>query len=304
MLNRFDGNVVPFASEATLTNRTVFGAETQSDDIDDNLNADFKKGWEIVGVNDNPTREDFNAMGYTLGALISYLYEMGISEWNTSQNYRANSRVIGSNGKLYKALTGTIGSPNVGNNPTSDAVNWQLEIITDYSTLTNKATPIDADLIPLSDSAATFGIKKLTWANLKATIKTYFDTLYKVASSETVAGVIELATTAEAQAGADDLRAITPLKLKNSVIGLGQTWQDVTASRSAGVTYTNSTGKPIMVSIRVRYDPAATLVVGGLAVSSGDSYSTLNSFPLSAIVPSGVTYALTAGLDGSWAELR
>ena len=29
MLNRFDGNVVPFASEATLTNRTVFGAENQ-----------------------------------------------------------------------------------------------------------------------------------------------------------------------------------------------------------------------------------------------------------------------------------
>ena len=78
MLNRFDGNVVPFASEATLTNRTVFGAETQSDDIDDNLNADFKKGWEIVGLNDNPTREDFNAMGYTLGNLISYLYQSGV----------------------------------------------------------------------------------------------------------------------------------------------------------------------------------------------------------------------------------
>lgn len=43
---------------------------------------------------------------------------------------------------------------------------------------TSKATPVDADEIPLVDSAASFGLKKLTWANLKATIKTYTDTLY------------------------------------------------------------------------------------------------------------------------------
>ena len=60
MIARFNGNVVPFADDSTSTNRTVFGGVTQSDAIDDNLNADFKKGWEIVGLNDNPTREDFN----------------------------------------------------------------------------------------------------------------------------------------------------------------------------------------------------------------------------------------------------
>ena len=127
MIARFNGNVVPFADDSTSTNRTVFGGVTQSDAIDDNLNADFKKGWEIVGLNDNPTREDFNAMGYTLGALTAYLYEMGISEWNASQNYRANSRATGSDGKIYKSLTGTTEIPNVGNNPTSDAINWELE---------------------------------------------------------------------------------------------------------------------------------------------------------------------------------
>ena len=30
-------------------------------------------------------------------------------------------------------------------------------------------------------------------------------------------------------------------------LGVGQTWTNVLASRSAGVTYTNSTGKPIVV---------------------------------------------------------
>lgn len=38
---------------------------------------------------------------------------------------------------------------------------------------TSKATPVDADSIPLSDSAASNVLKKLTWANLKATLLTW-----------------------------------------------------------------------------------------------------------------------------------
>ena len=43
---------------------------------------------------------------------------------------------------------------------------------------TAKTTPVDADALPLIDSAASNGLKKVTWANVKATLKTYFDTLY------------------------------------------------------------------------------------------------------------------------------
>lgn len=43
---------------------------------------------------------------------------------------------------------------------------------------TSKTTPVDADELSLVDSAASNVLKKLTWANLKATLKTYFDTLY------------------------------------------------------------------------------------------------------------------------------
>lgn len=48
---------------------------------------------------------------------------------------------------------------------------------------TSKTTPVDADLLALVDSADSDSLKKLTWANTKATLKTYFDTLYAVASS-------------------------------------------------------------------------------------------------------------------------
>lgn len=48
--------------------------------------------------------------------------------------------------------------------------------------LTEKTTPVDADLIPILDSAGTpaYVLKKLTWANLKATLLDYFSTIFSV----------------------------------------------------------------------------------------------------------------------------
>lgn len=48
---------------------------------------------------------------------------------------------------------------------------------------TGKTTPVDADYLGLMDSAASNILKKLSWANVKATLKTYFDTLYQAAGS-------------------------------------------------------------------------------------------------------------------------
>jgi hypothetical protein len=42
----------------------------------------------------------------------------------------------------------------------------------------SKVTPADADQIGLMDSAASNVLKKLSWANIKAALKSYFDTLY------------------------------------------------------------------------------------------------------------------------------
>lgn len=45
-----------------------------------------------------------------------------------------------------------------------------------------KTEPADADMLGLMDSAASNVLKKFSWANLKARLKTYFDTLYSLAS--------------------------------------------------------------------------------------------------------------------------
>ena len=127
-------------------------------------------------------------------------------------------------------------------------------------------------------------------------------------ATETSTGLIELATTAEAQAGTDDTRAITPLKLKNSVLGLGQTWQSFTVGtqRISGTTYTNTTSKPIVVflNISINTGGGATMVVNGVSTTINVGYSGVG-IPYTIIIPNGVTYQITApqGIS-TWMELR
>lgn len=87
----------------------------------------------------------------------------------------------------------------------------------------------------------------------------------------------------------------------SKALGMGQTWVDVTASRTAGVTYTNTTTRPICVSIPETADGQRGLYVGGVLTAfarGADSDSTLF-----AIVPPGAQY-IFSGAFSSWSELR
>lgn len=67
-----------------------------------------------------------------------------------------------------------------------------------------KTTPVDADILGLSDSAASGILKKLSWTNVKATLKSYFDTLYfSVTADVTVngSGAADTAVSVKAPAG-------------------------------------------------------------------------------------------------------
>ena len=88
-----------------------------------------------------------------------------------------------------------------------------------------------------------------------------------------------------------------------SEIGVGQTWQDVSGSRVQNTNYTNSTGKPIMVSIRTdtgTLDVDALLVDGvGVGSESANALAS-NQF----IVPNGSVYRINSSGILAWSELR
>jgi hypothetical protein len=78
------------------------------------------------------------------------------------------------------AFTSDITGTNSGTNTGDETVG---RIGTLISGATSKTTPVDADTLGLSDSAASAVLKSLTWSNLKATLKAYFDTLYAAVGS-------------------------------------------------------------------------------------------------------------------------
>lgn len=71
------------------------------------------------------------------------------------------------------------------------------------------------------------------------------------AATETKAGIVKLknSITGSLEDAAVSEKAAKEYMDKNASIGIGQTWQDVTSERHTGVTYTNTTGRPIFISV-------------------------------------------------------
>lgn len=90
----------------------------------------------------------------------------------------------------------------------------------------------------------------------------------------------------------------------NNSIGVGQTWQDVKASRSSGVTYTNNTGRPIMVSVSQQSPNGnAQFYINGVIV--GQVGGDLNNGQVfSFIIPDQNTYKCNSPIIDYWWELR
>jgi hypothetical protein len=100
----------------------------------------------------------------------------------------------------------------------------------------------------------------------------------------------------------------------NPTIGVGQSWSNVLSNRALGTAYTNTTSKPIMVSLSgagftapvppavVAAPSTISLSINGVVVSKTDANNTVQG-----IVPAGSAYiATTTGTVTlvNWAELR
>jgi len=145
----------------------------------------------------------------------------------------------------------------------------------------SKATPVDNDEVPLVDSAASNVLKRLTWANLKATLKSYFDTLYPSGSgscSGTNTGDQTLpvkASGSEVDTGTDDAKFVTAKAINDS-----HNCPSVAPGTSGNIMSSNGTD----------WISSAPSTLPKFAVCSGDA---ITSQSLTDIA--GMSIALTSG---------
>ena len=134
-----------------------------------------------------------------------------------------------------------------------------------------------------------------------------------ITSVMTIFAGVQIGTPAGGDKGAGTLNAQTAMYVANvqvatvnQTIGGGQTWQNVLGSRGYNTNYTNSTGRPIQVSIGINSGAGGggcSLVVGGIILGS---ISGIAEGQLTAIVPSGAVYQLSTSsppILSYWAEL-
>lgn len=123
------------------------------------------------------------------------------------------------------------------------------------------------------------------------------------------------ATDAIAQAGTNAAVAVTPDNLGATVLGIGQSWTDVKASpgRAALTTYTNLTGRPILINLSATINAVNQWLVitinGSQAAYSAATYASGAIVAIQGtVVPAGATYSVAPSSGtatiGTWMELR
>lgn len=139
---RYGGNLRAFAADALGTERTVFGDVIQSDTLDANITADWFRGWGIVGVNEAPTKQDFNAVGFTMGRVLAYLHQQGVAEWHVAQEYNSGAITSVAGGYYLSQADG-----NIGFDPATDGGAKWRPLITNTIRASATITPAtDADV--------------------------------------------------------------------------------------------------------------------------------------------------------------
>lgn len=201
--------------------------------------SDAKKqaGWVV----EKPAYDYMNWLQNRQDTGIAYLYQMGIPEWDSATEYQyaaGYATYIQYNGIVYKAL-----QVSTNKNPASETSYWVRAFdsygsastvntalnnhIANYGLLANlvnsavarsnlsvySMAEVVAGFAPIAgNSAQTFLVGNASSAN-HAVRKSQFDAKTGQAT-ETVAGIAEIATNAEALAGASDTVVLSPLKLQ------------------------------------------------------------------------------------------
>ena len=128
------------------------------------------------------------------------------------------------------------------------------------------------------------------------------------AATTSFQGAVILNNTVTSTNATQALTAAQGKVLGDRDFGIEQTVQNVTASRALGTTYTNSTGKPILISVTVAGTNdfgTTTLTVSGVAaasVSNSSQYGQTKN--ICYVIPPSSTYSVVGSPIILWTELR
>ena len=250
-----------------------------------------------------PDGLDFNGLFNALSQAVVFLQKGNAYQFDAIMAPYPVGALVRSNDNLttYQSTV-----PNNSNNPNSNMTGWRIYngsgFIVDNLTTNDSAKALSAaqgkvlqdNKLEANKVGAANGVASLD-ENTKVPIAQLPN------ASTTAIGAVQLNNTLTSSSTSQALAAAQGKALNDKMLGVGQTWQNVTSSRSVGVTYTNDTGKPIQVMINHNFGQSGSIVLGGveLPVADGDSYSFFNF-----VVPSGSTYRINGGGIVSWAELR
>ena len=265
-------------------------------DVLDPGNTKYATGWQV----EIPPRQWFNYLDNRQDTAIAHINQHGVAVWDSGTEYQANKSYCQgkSNGTIYRCV-----QTHTSQDPEADISNTYW--IVAFASAGDFYTKAEVNGAFLSKAAN--GSDILNAATFRNNIS-----VYSQAQTYTKAEVdahTTVASTVQAQEGISNTTLITPLRLTewsiSRVLGVGQIYQDVTASRLPGITYTNNTGRPIFVCVLVTYvaNGTASLIVDGLVVQTINHGLSGFITSISVIVPPGSTYGL-AGNRNQWFELR
>ena len=167
-----------------------------------------------------------------------------------------------------------------------------------------------ADRLPYFTSASAIGLA--TFTSFGRSLVDDAD----ASAGRTTLGVA-YASQAQAEAGAASTVVMTPQRTAQAIaalvadngVGVGQTWQDVTASRTVGTSYQNTTGRPIMVVVGGQNNSSGHLLDvssdGATWITVSNVGANTRNYTTSIIVPDDWYYRAPTGTTVSqFTELR
>lgn len=159
-----------FSRIARITRRTTVPSESTSGD-----------GVELGETSDTAYRGDRGKTAYDHSQATGNPHGATTADINDSSNKRY----------VTDANLTTIGNQSGIN--TGDETGARIATLLHAASA--KTTLVDADEVNGTDSANSFSLIRTTWTNVKAFLKTYFDTLYAAINNPTVTGKLSIKTT-------------------------------------------------------------------------------------------------------------